>query len=93
MRIYKDRFYILTYHAGYQQWDRHELIITTGHKAANDRPHVVREWTPTAASTDLFELGDGHVPGHRPIVDGQTAVTWLIANPYQSIYPCRGVRL
>ena len=85
MRIHKSRFYILADHpgiSGFQQWDKLEYRLVTGHKAATYRCKIVGEWLPT--DSDNWALEDGHVQGYQPIARNIEAVLWLQANPFQA---------
>lgn len=87
-RILSDRFYLLAAVpgiSGFQRWDELEFWITTGLGARAHRSLVVREYRMNEAQR--YELADGHLAGHRPVVDAADAAAWLTSNPWQRIHP------
>lgn len=83
MRIYKDRFYVISVVpglSGFQRWNEREHMLVTGLRAKRNDYREVREVKSLSGS---FELNDGHLPGHRPVVDFAAACEWLTQNPYQ----------
>ena len=86
VRIRRDHYYVLADHpgiSGFKDYSRKVECIVTGHKAANNRCLVQREYL--ASGLGRFECDDGHLPGHRPIVSEVEALRFLDANPFQSI--------
>ena len=86
MRIQKSHYYVLRTHpgiSGFMQWDKWVESVVTGHKAANNRCSVNREYLANGLSK--FRLGDGHLPECQPIAAEVDALRWLDANPYQEI--------
>ena len=87
MRIYKDRYYVLSQVpgiSGFQRWHERELTVVTGYKAANYKLAVKCEYTP--GKTDTFILFDGHLPDHCPRANEREMISWLDNNSYGVAY-------
>lgn len=84
-KIHAARYYLLADHpgiSGFKDYSRKVETITTGRKARRERSLIVGEYLPNGGT---FELHDGHLPGHRPIVPMAEAFQWLDQNPFQFI--------
>ena len=79
MRVIKTKYYTLELRGG-------ERVITTGYKAANEKPYILDLFDPTfMTGNPRFELHDGHIRGHRPIVGNREAMAFLDDNKYSYI--------
>ncbi len=80
MVIYKTKYYVLESRSG-------GLVITTGHKAANEKPYVAGEFNPAfIVGNPSFELHDGHLEGYRPTTTSvRRAMDFLDANKFSYI--------
>ena len=79
MRVIKTKYYTLESRSGGQ-------VITTRHKAANEKPYVLDEFNPAfMTGNPRFELHDGHLRGYRPIVSIRKALEFLDANKFSYI--------
>lgn len=84
MRIKSNHYYVLRQNGGIYAGPVKEYeAITTGLKARNARPYVLREYLATRRGQ--FRLQDGHLPEHCPITSEVEALRWLDANPFQFI--------
>lgn len=86
MRIKRHHYYVLADYpgiSGFRDWSRKVECIVTGHKAANNRSRIVREYLATGRGE--FRVEDGHLPDHQPVMREVDALRWLDANPFQSI--------
>ena len=86
MKIYKRRFYVVATHpgiSGFQDFDRLEYRIITGHKAQSNRSSVLGELLPIGE--DWYRLEDGHLPDYQLRKRTPEALRWLLQNPYNSI--------
>lgn len=86
MRIKRNSYYVLADYSGisgFKDWTQKMECIVTGHKAANNRAIVDREYL--AKGSGRFRLNDGHLPEFQPVVSEVEALRFLDANPFQSV--------
>ena len=87
MKIFKNKYYILRDHpgiSGFQQWDKCEYRVATGHKARNDKLSIVKEFL--ANGRGLFRLEDGHLPDYQPKAKEKEIFDWLDINRFQTAF-------
>ena len=73
MRIQSTKYYVMVKELkdSFGNWTgKKEYFIVSGHKAKNERPYITQDFNPAFVTDDSvqFELHDGHIRGHRPIV-------------------------
>ena len=88
MRIFKNRFYVMSKRGKSTvtgDWDQEPtLYLVTGHKAANERPYIGKEFKPdTMCGAVHFRLQNGRLPEYQPQVGVREAMAWLISNRFQ----------
>lgn len=86
MRIKRNAYYVLADYpgiSGFKDWTRKEECIVTGHKAANNRSIVDREYLATGQGE--FRCDDGHLPEYQPIMKEVDALRFLDTNPFSRI--------
>ena len=91
IRIRAGHYYVLARTpglSGFQRWGELEYDVVTAAKARNRRLEVVGELSPVA--TDLYRLGDGHIPECQPTALCADALKWLDANLFQAIVKVDG---
>lgn len=96
MKIFRNKFYLLTRTpgiSGFQQWDKLELRIATGCKAALDRLSVVAEFYPEKINEPLsrfngiqFRFEDEHVPELQKRINGNEIEKTLREFPHNTIF-------
>lgn len=83
MRIYKDKFYIMESIpgiSGFKRCNEREYHIVTGHKAANHRLGIVRQFL--CNERGKFRLENGRCPEYQPIVSEKEVMPWLETERY-----------
>lgn len=79
MRVTKTKYYTLELRSGIK-------VIATGHKASNEKPYIIDEFNPAfITGNPQFELHDGHIRGHRPIVSVRKALDFLDRNKFSFV--------
>ena len=91
MRIKKTSYYIIEKTpglSGFQQWDKKDRYIITGHKAQHERACVVCQFNPAFSTLPvlMFRLEDGHLPEHQPLATCRQALDWLDKNKFSRVY-------
>ena len=92
MRIQKTKYYIIEKTpglSGFQQWDKKDRYIVTGHKAQHERAYVVCQFNPTFSPFPqalMFRLENGRLPEYQPTVNVRQALDWLDNNKFSRVY-------
>jgi len=86
MRIKREHYYVLSDFpgiSGFRDFTRKVEVVVKGHKAANRRAYIDREYL--ANGRRYFRIHDGHLPDYCPVVSEVDALRWLDANPWGDI--------